>query len=146
MSQHPESIIFTIGYQNHTPASLVETLHSVQVNVLIDVRLTPLSRRKGFSKRGLAETLCSSGIEYVHCKELGNPKEFRRTASSIPECLKMFELHMNSLWDSALVRPTMLLKGNRIALLCQEASPADCHRTIVARELSSRAHIRVVPL
>jgi hypothetical protein len=67
----------TIGYQGRTVDDLIGALRGADVKVLVDVRLTPLSRKPGLSKNGLAARLRDAGIDYVHLPQLGNPRDNR---------------------------------------------------------------------
>jgi uncharacterized protein (DUF488 family) len=69
--------VMTVGYQDTTVDDLVAVLRSAKVKVLVDVRLTALSRKAGLSKNGLAARLNAAGINYVHLPELGNPRDNR---------------------------------------------------------------------
>ena len=66
-----------IGYEGLIVDQLVARLQAEGVEVLVDVRMTPLSRKPGFSKRALSEALSAAGIRYVHDRRLGNPKDNR---------------------------------------------------------------------
>ena len=63
-----------IGYEGLSLDAFVERLVREGIAVVADVRLTPLSRKPGFSKRALTEGLAQHGIRYVHLPSLGNPK------------------------------------------------------------------------
>lgn len=65
--------IYSVGYEGMTLDALVDRLAGV--SVLVDVRLNPVSRKPGFSKKRLTAALEEAGIEYVHEKELGNPQD-----------------------------------------------------------------------
>src|SRR5437773_2633547 len=69
--------LVSLGYEGRTAEQLVSELQSESVTVLVDVRLTPLSRKPGLSKRRLAALLADAGIRYVHLGALGNPKDNR---------------------------------------------------------------------
>ena len=69
--------VLTIGYQDRTVDQFIEDLVAARIKVLVDVRLTPLSRKTGLSKNALAARLRDAGIDYVHLPELGNPRENR---------------------------------------------------------------------
>src|SRR5262245_19233094 len=69
--------VFTIVYEQHTPASLVATLRAAGVRRVVDVRELPLSRKAGFSKSALEAALGEAGIAYEHVRALGNPKPLR---------------------------------------------------------------------
>src|SRR3954471_17458392 len=58
--------LVSIGYEGKTVVDLVAQLLEQGVRVLVDVRLTPLSRKPGLSKSKLAEALVAVGIIYVH--------------------------------------------------------------------------------
>ncbi|MBF6074268.1 DUF488 domain-containing protein [Nocardia beijingensis] len=72
-----EGTLVSIGYEGKTVGDLVAQLVEQGVEVLVDVRLTPLSRKPGLSKTRLAESLAAVGIGYVHHRALGNPKSNR---------------------------------------------------------------------
>jgi uncharacterized protein (DUF488 family) len=65
--------VFTIGYEERSIDEFISRLKKFHINVLIDVREIPTSRKAGFSKKRLAEFLRSADIEYIHVKALGSP-------------------------------------------------------------------------
>jgi len=69
--------LVTVGYEGRTADDLAALLGAEHVTVLVDVRLTPQSRKPGLSKRRLAERLQDAGIAYRHVPSLGNPKANR---------------------------------------------------------------------
>ena len=73
----PETALVTVGYEGRTAEELVSAVAEAGVDVLADVRLTPLSRKPGLSKRRLAAALAGAGIKYVHLPALGNPQDNR---------------------------------------------------------------------
>ena len=76
----PAPTIWTVGYERASSDALLAALGQAGVKVLIDVRDLPLSRRAGFSKSTLRASLEAAGIEYLHLKGLGTPKEGRLAA------------------------------------------------------------------
>ena len=56
----------TVGYERRTVDELITTLTRAAVEVLVDVRLTPLSRKPGLSKNRIATRLYAAGIDYLH--------------------------------------------------------------------------------
>ena len=74
--------LYTLGYEGADIQLFIRTLLNAGVKVVADVRAVPLSRKKGFSKRGLSAQLASAGIEYVHFVDLGNPREGRDAAKA----------------------------------------------------------------
>ncbi|HEY0357939.1 MAG TPA: DUF488 domain-containing protein [Mycobacteriales bacterium] len=133
-------MFLTVGYEGITAEELVALLRDARVDVLADVRLNPLSRKRGLSKRGLAAALADAGIEYVHLPALGNPKDnrdaFRRgDPAAWARYRAQFETPPA---DDALDELTELARERRVALLCYEHDHASCHRSAVADELLRR--------
>ena len=129
------TLLHTIGYEGSSIDEFVATLDRVGINLLIDVRDIPLSRKKGFSKRALSERLLHHGIEYLHLKGLGDPKPGRLAARAgrYDEFKRIFDLHLSS--DRArldLGRALSSTSGRRACLLCFERDHSRCHRQIVA--------------
>ncbi|HZI89566.1 MAG TPA: DUF488 domain-containing protein, partial [Candidatus Polarisedimenticolia bacterium] len=87
--------LYTIGYEGRTVPELIELLRDTGVDVVLDVRDKPISRRPGFSKRGLGEALTEGGIQYLHAGFAGNPKKLRDAARSLDDALAKFEKHLD---------------------------------------------------
>src|SRR5437660_547721 len=66
-----------VGYEGRTIDEFVNSLLRQGIQRLVDVRLTPLSRKRGFSKTALGLALEAAGITYEHRSALGNPKHNR---------------------------------------------------------------------
>jgi uncharacterized protein (DUF488 family) len=131
--------VWTIGYEAAGFGAFLAALREAGIRVVLDVRDLPLSRRAGFSKNVLAASLAEAGIEYVHLKALGTPKEGRLAArrgdhalfwSIVDERMKTPEARL------ALNRAADIAGQRRAALLCFEADPAQCHRLRVAEDLN----------
>jgi uncharacterized protein (DUF488 family) len=67
--------LWSAGYEGRDIDSFVASLVDRHINVVADVRLTPISRKKGFSKTRLGEAPAEAGIEYTHLRGLGDPKD-----------------------------------------------------------------------
>jgi uncharacterized protein (DUF488 family) len=146
MSSQAPTPLFTIGYEQTGVRGLIETLLEAGVTVLVDVRELPNSRRAGFSKRMLAASLAEAGIEYVHFRALGTPKEGR-----IANRAKRWEQFW-SIVDTALATPAaaaafeqvaLVAREKRACLLCLEADHSTCHRLRVAETLAERYRFTV---
>ena len=128
----------TIGYERQTLPEVIARLKQAQVEIVVDVRAVAASRRPGFSKTMLATTLAEHGIDYVHLRQLGTPKEGRIAARAgrIAEMHKIFKRQLATPEaQSELARATEIVRGRRAALLCFEADAAGCHRAIVAERV-----------
>jgi uncharacterized protein (DUF488 family) len=132
--------LFTIGYQGRSPDELVDRLHEAGVKRVVDVRELPLSRRRGFSKSRLAETLERVGISYEHVRELGNPKPYRDRYKSgdVRGGAREFRRHLHNGSHNALVELADSIDGVRTCLLCVEESHEICHRAVIAGALAER--------
>jgi uncharacterized protein (DUF488 family) len=133
----PTSPLVSLGYQGRSIDELIGQLVDESVTILVDVRLTPLSRKPGRSKRRLAEALESAGIRYVHLRALGNPKENRQPfRAGDPRSHELYEgLLADGAGAEALRHVAELLGGDTVALLCFERDHRQCHRHLVAGAL-----------
>ncbi|XSS45956.1 DUF488 family protein [Propionibacteriaceae bacterium Y2011] len=131
---HELSSLVSIGYEGRDADDLVQRLVSENVTVLVDVRLTPISRKPGLSKTRLAEKLEAAGIRYVHHRELGNPKDNRDgyRAGSLASRERFARVLQDQQAEEALAHVRELLEGGSVALLCFERDHSHCHRRMVA--------------
>ena len=139
----------TIGYEGSSLDDFLATLVAAEIGILIDVREFAGSRRKGFSKSQLRAALEGIGIEYVHLRGLGDPKEGRDAARSgdYEKFLKIFSRHMKSPEAIAALSTARTLIGEKNAcLMCYEREHKQCHRKIVADTLASLDNIKIQPL
>ena len=136
--------VFTIGYQGLKLEQYVESLLDAGVGIVLDVRETPWSYNRKYIKSVMANALGESGVSYLHLKECGNPKENRRTARTMEECLDNYRDYLRKNTDCLSELGHEIRKafevGSPAALTCYERDPHDCHRTILLEELS-----RLVP-
>jgi uncharacterized protein (DUF488 family) len=138
MSDRPEAI-YTIGHSNHSLERLLALLEGHQVSALADVRSAPFSRfNPQFNRENLEQALKLKGLHYVYLgKELGG-------RSSEAACFEDGRVVYSRLASTSSFRDGIerLVVGSsrfRIALLCAEREPLDCHRTLlVAPALEER--------
>lgn len=133
--------LLTIGYEMHRePASLVAALQAAGVERLVDVRELPLSRRRGFSKTALAQTLAAGGITYEHERALGNPKTYRDLykTGELDAGRAGYVAHVRngSAWAVDWLGETLV--EQRTCVLCVEHDHSVCHREIITDELRRR--------
>lgn len=142
--------VTTIGYEGTTVASFLDTLRDGGVELVIDVRAVASSRRPGFAKTRLSANVEEAGMRYVHLRALGTPAEGRAAARAgrHAEMREIFLAHLDTLaaLDQLADLADIVRGGQRTCLLCFEADPAHCHRTLVATALSALVPIRVVHL
>lgn len=141
--------IFTIGYEGATQAQVIERLKAAWVELLVDVRAVAASRRAGFSKTILGESLKAEGVDYLHLRGLGTPKAGRDAArkGQVVEMRAIFADHMaEPQAQLEYARLKALAQEKRVALLCFEADPAGCHRAVLAERLAREDGARIVDL
>jgi uncharacterized protein (DUF488 family) len=139
----------TIGYEAATQGAVITALKDAGVEVLIDVRAVPSSRRAGFSKTLLAASLAEAGIDYVHLRALGTPKPGRLAARAgrHAEMVAIYEAHLaDPQAQFELAEALDIAKERPAALLCYEAEAAHCHRRIVAERLVAQYPFEVEDL
>lgn len=133
-----------IGYQGHDLDSFLARLSAEGVSLLVDVRLNPVSRKRGFSKRALAAALDSVGIGYEHARPLGNPKDNRAGFGGGPDELQAAQQRFSERLDEPAAREWIANIASwsterKVALLCFEADQERCHRNVVAAAVETEA-------
>ncbi len=138
VSESVQDTVFTIGHSTHPQANFIELLQRHGITALCDVRSKPYSRTNPqFNREELKRSLRECGIRYVFLgKELG-------ARSDDPACYEHGKVQYDRLASTDLFRHGIErvqegMKGYRLALMCAEKEPLECHRTIlVARHLAA---------
>lgn len=134
--------VATVGYEGASLAEVIDRLRAAGVEVVADVRAVASSRRAGFSKTVLRESLAEAGIGYVHFRDLGTPKPGRDAARKgrVAEMRAIFADHMKGeAAQAALLALRRQAAEARVALLCFEAEAAGCHRRALVEMLGAEA-------
>lgn len=135
--------LYTIGHSTRTADEFLGLLHRHAVERLVDVRAFPGSRRyPHFGREPLRALLAEAGVEYVHAAALGGrrkplpdaPATAWRNAGFAAYADYMttpdFRRAVDDLLDGAAVRPT--------AIMCAEAVPWRCHRSMISDAVVAR--------
>jgi len=142
--------LYTIGYEQAKPASVLGELKRAKVQMLVDTRAVAASRRPGFSKRQLAAALDEAQIAYIHLQKLGTPAEGRTAARSgdVDALWRIYDKHIKTKdAQDALGELIALIKsGKRIALLCYCRDPKTCHRSRIVANVKKRIRVDVEDL
>jgi uncharacterized protein (DUF488 family) len=131
--------IFTVGYEGASLVSLIEVLKLSGVEVLLDVRRDPWSRRPEFKKRALERVITAAGIAYRHEPRLGVPKEVRERFRGGADAAGFNAWYLGEVLatqPALLDELAELVRSAPTALLCYEADHRRCHRGLLALELS----------
>lgn len=131
--------LFTIGHSTHDLTQFLRLLDDHAITAIADVRSVPASRYSPhFNQSALRRALKDAGIHYVPlCAELG-------ARPSDPSCYRDGKVQYQLLAQTPAFHRGIdrLIDGasrERIAIMCTEAEPLDCHRTVlISRVLSER--------
>lgn len=130
----------TIGYEAATLENVITRLKAAKVDIVVDVRAVAASRRAGFSKTILRNSLEADGVDYAHLRSLGTPKPGREAARKgrIAEMEAIFAAHMATPEaQDGLAQAIAITRDQHAALLCFEACAEGCHRRILADMIRS---------
>lgn len=131
--------ILTIGHSNHTLLRFIALVVGANVTAVADIRSAPASRfMPHFNKGRLAASLAERGIGYFFLgKELGGrPERPELFTCGVADYEKMAE---QASFKSGVARLVEQAQDRRIALMCAEADPLDCHRSLLIGRALSRS-------
>ncbi|MHC4474299.1 MAG: DUF488 domain-containing protein [Planctomycetota bacterium] len=131
MSGIKDNILYTIGHSNHTLKHFIDLLERYSIDVVVDIRSVPYSRYcSQFDEDVLSPALQAINIQYVFLgKELGaRPDD--------PSCYECGRVDFKRIagreeFKNAVQRFLAGIGKHRVALMCTEKEPVDCHRTIL---------------
>ncbi len=136
---------FTIGHSTRSLEDFIQILQRYEVERVIDVRTMPRSRRNPqYNRETLPGSLKSAGIEYTHMPELGG---FRQAQPDSPntgwrnDSFRGYADYMlTNEFELALL--VLIQTGNleRVVVMCAEAVPWRCHRSLIADALTVRGY------
>lgn len=131
--------VYTIGHSTHSADAFLALLRRHGVEAVADVRSSPFSRfNPQFNREPLGQFLKTNGIRYVFLgKELGARSEDR--SCYLDGRVQYSRLAQTPLFQSGLDRVLQGAAKYRVALMCAEKEPLECHRTLlVAKTLAER--------
>ncbi len=139
--------VFTIGHSTHTPNDFIGLLKNHSIAIVVDIRTVPRSRHNPqYNTETLPENLRSEGIGYIHMPGLGGlrrPKKDSPNTAWRNLSFRGFADYMQTEeFEKNLAELVNIASSARIALMCAEAVPWRCHRSLVADALLVRG-IRV---
>jgi len=136
-------IVYSIGHSNHEIRNFIWLLHRHNINALADVRSYPYSRfSPQYSKEKLKSALADAGIAYVFLgKELG-------ARSDNPDCYLNGKVQYDLLAEQDIFKEGIdrIHEGSkrfRIALMCAEKDPLECHRALLVSKILYQSGVPV---
>jgi uncharacterized protein (DUF488 family) len=135
--------IFTIGHSNRTIDDFVSLLKENHIDRILDIRTIPKSRHNPqFAQEALSASLHAAGIGYTYLPALGGRRRPRKDSPNTGwrnESFRGYADHMQlPEFARALDEVIELARHERCALMCAEAVPWRCHRSMVADALLVR--------
>lgn len=137
------SVLWTVGHSTRPIEDFIELLQKHDIQLLADVRITPYSRRNPqFHSDALAKSLADAGIQYRHMPPLGGRRKTRPDSVNMGwrnESFRGYADYMQTreFWN-AMDDLMAAAQGLRVAIMCAEAVPWRCHRTLISDALVSR--------
>lgn len=135
--------IWTVGHSTRSADELVALLRAHAIERLVDVRTIPRSRRHPhFNREALPESLEAAGIAYAHMAGLGglrHPRPDSRNTAWRDDGFRGYADYMQTPeFARNLQALSELASRERIAVMCAEAVPRRCHRSLLADALAAR--------
>ena len=145
MSRHewPKGTIFTVGHSTLPIASFIDLLDHYGIEHLVDIRTVPRSRHNPqFESEALAGSLGLAHIDYTHMEALGGLRRARKDSPNTGWRNASFrgyaDYMQTSEFTDAVEALISLSRHKRTAIMCAEAVPWRCHRSLVADALNVR--------
>lgn len=129
--------VWTIGHSTHTLEAFMEMLHSFQIEMVVDIRSYPGSRRyPQFNKEALEISLPENGIGYLHNKDLGGRRKANPDSKNTAWRHEAFRGYADYMETTAFKEAVRALEQvalkKRTAYMCSEAVWWSCHRSMVS--------------
>lgn len=139
----PEVTVLTIGHSTRGFDEFVEILRARNVERLVDVRSIPKSRRMPhFNGENLAAELTKNGIEYVQLRSLGGRRHAKEDSVNMGwrnAAFRGYADHMaTEEFRAGLEELQKLARTKRTTIMCAEAVPWRCHRSLIGDALLAR--------
>ena len=135
--------IWTLGHSNHPIERFIQILHAHNIDIVLDVRRFPASRKwPHFNAASLAESLPAAGIGYVGLPELGGRRKPRPDSPHTAWRVEAFRGYADFMdtpeFAAGSRKVEALAAASRAAVMCAEALPWRCHRSLIADAFVAR--------
>lgn len=139
----PPLVVFTIGHSTRTIDEFLQLLNAHRIQHLVDVRSIPQSRHNPqFARDRLRRSLARSQLRYTHMPALGGRRRARADSKNTGWRNASFRGYADYMetpaFKNALDECVALARADRIVLMCAEAVPWRCHRSLIADALVAR--------
>lgn len=136
-------VVLTVGHSTHPLVEFIALLAAHGVTMLVDVRTIPRSRHNPqFNLDTLPGALAAEGIGYLHMKGLGGLRHARATSPNTgwrtPGFRGYADYMLTEEFATELEKLLAVARRERVAIMCAEAVPWRCHRSLIADALTVR--------
>jgi uncharacterized protein (DUF488 family) len=136
-------VIYTIGHSTRPIEEFVEILQSFNIEQIVDVRTIPKSRHNPqYNGEALKESLKEEKTGYLHMKGLGGlrhaKKDSPNTAGKNASFRGFADYMQTEEFEESLEKLIRLSEKKTVAIMCAEAVPWRCHRSLIADALAAR--------
>lgn len=140
-----QKVILSVGHSQHKTEYFIKLLKEHQVNYVLDVRSTPYSQfASGYNRENIRALLLNNGIVYSFMGEYFGARPSDKTLYSTQGCLDFekvkrtenFKIGFNNVMKG-------VEQGNRIAFMCTEKDPIECHRAILVTKTFAESGVQV---
>ena len=126
------NMLFTIGHSTHTASYFIKLLNQHNISLVCDVRSQPYSRyTRHFNREAVKKVLLENQIQYLFCGEKLGGRSKNPSCYNSKGRLQYHLLSQEPLFKKGLKEVIKESQKQRIALMCSEADPLTCHRTIL---------------
>jgi uncharacterized protein (DUF488 family) len=136
-------IIYTVGHSNHPLGTFLQLLTTHGLGLVADVRTVPRSRHNPqYDGDALAASLAGAGIAHRHLPDLGGLRHARKDSPNTGwenASFRGFADYMQTEgFERGLAELIALARERKVAVMCAEAVPWRCHRSLIADALLVR--------
>lgn len=136
-------ILWTIGHSTKPIGEFIALLKAHRIQHLVDVRIIPRSRHNPqFNRESLSDSVKTEGLSYVHMPQLGGLRKARNDSVNLGWRNESFRGYADYMQTEGfwIALDVLMAKGRLqpIAIMCAEAVPWRCHRSLIADALVSR--------
>ncbi|MCC2667084.1 MAG: hypothetical protein K0S63_1000 [Gammaproteobacteria bacterium] len=130
--------LFTIGHSTHTLQEFLEILYTYQITHVVDVRTIPKSRHvPWFNEDEFKKSLRKNKIAYAHLPKLGGLRRANKNSINRGWRNTSFRAYADYMQSSEFFEGLkglneLIKKNKNVAIMCAEAVPWRCHRSLIA--------------
>ena len=136
-------MIYSIGHSTRDIGSFIELLRDNDISLVVDIRSLPGSKKyPWFNRENLEKSLKEEGIGYMHLKGLGGFRKAKKDSKNNIWKNKSFRGYADYMetkdFEDGIKDLIKESKDKNAAIMCAEANPYSCHRSMVSDALYAR--------